>query len=144
MSEGNVIDFDIVRRDIGRIGEQHNIQTIAVDRWGSQQIQTQLTGDGFDIEPFGQGFASMSGPTKELEKLVVGGKLRHGGNKVLRWMAGNVAVEQDAADNLKPSKKRSFERIDGMVALVMAIGAAMGGSGQSKESIYNTGGLKML
>ncbi len=143
-TEGNVIDFDIIRRDIGLLGEKHNIKTIAVDRWGSQQIQTQLTGDGFDIEPFGQGFASMSGPTKELEKLVVGGKLRHGGNKILRWMAGNVAVEQDAADNLKPSKKRSFERIDGMVALIMAIGAAMAGSGEDKESVYNKRGVKFL
>ncbi len=144
MTEGNVIDFDIIRRDIRNLGEKFNIRQIAVDRWGSQQIQTQLSGDGFDMVPFGQGFASMSGPTKDLEKLVRGAKLRHGGNKVLRWMAGNVAVEQDAADNLKPSKKRSFERIDGMVALIMAIGGSMSEMGDTDESVYDKGGMKEL
>ena len=61
----------------------------------------------------------MTAPTKELEKLVVSGKLRHGGHPVLRWMASNVAVELDAAGNLKPSKKRSTERIDGIVAAII-------------------------
>lgn len=146
LTEGNVIDFDIIRRDINLVGEQHNIERIAVDRWGSQQIQTQLSGDGFDMMPFGQGYQSMSGPTKEVEKLVLAGDLRHGGNKVLRWMAGNVAVETDAAENIKPSKNRSFERIDGMVALIMAVGSAMApkGEGRKKESVYNKRGISYL
>ena len=67
----------------------------------------------------------MTAPTKELEKLVVSGKLRHGGHPVLRWMASNVAVELDAAGNLKPSKKKSTERIDGIVAAIMGIGRAI-------------------
>jgi phage terminase large subunit-like protein len=83
-----------------------------------------LTADGATMIPMGQGFASMSAPTKELEKLILSGDLRHGGHPVLRWNAGNVAVEQDAAGNLKPSKKKSTEKIDGIVALVMAIDRA--------------------
>jgi phage terminase large subunit-like protein len=67
----------------------------------------------------------MSAPTKELEKLVMGRQLFHGGNPVLRWMAGNVTVERDAAGNIKPSKKKSTERVDGIVALAMALGRAM-------------------
>ena len=67
----------------------------------------------------------MTAPTKEWEKLVVSRKLHHGGNPVLRWMAGNVAVEMDAAGNVKPSKKKSTERIDGIVAGIMALGRAM-------------------
>jgi phage terminase large subunit-like protein len=63
----------------------------------------------------------MSAPTKRLEELVIGGKLAHAGHPVLRWMAGNVAVEKDAADNWKPSKKKSRERIDGIVAIVIAV-----------------------
>ena len=67
----------------------------------------------------------MTAPTKELEKLVMSGKLHHGGHPVLRWMASNVAVETDAAGNLKPSKKKSTERIDGIVAMIMALGRSM-------------------
>jgi phage terminase large subunit-like protein len=81
-------------------------------------------GDGFVIEQFGQGYASMSAPAKEFEKLVIEGKLKHGGHPVLRWMAANVAIEQDAAGNIKPSKAKSTERIDGIVASVMAVGRA--------------------
>jgi phage terminase large subunit-like protein len=123
-TEGNVVDYDRVRAKINEIAEHLNIQEIAIDRWNSTQLQTQLMGDGFTIVPFGQGFASMSSPTKELERMLLDKKLRHGGNQVLRWMARNVSVAQDAAGNLKPAKDRSTERIDGIVALVMAIGVA--------------------
>ena len=75
----------------------------------------------------------------EQAKLVVSGKLRHGGHPVLRWMASNVAVETDAAGNLKPSKKKSTERIDGIVAGVMALGRSM--LHQPRQSIYETQGL---
>ena len=73
---------------------------------------------------FGQGYASMNAPTKKLEELVLSEKIGHGGNPVLRWMAGNVSLEKDAADNWKPSKKKSIERIDGIVALIMGIDRA--------------------
>ena len=67
----------------------------------------------------------MAAPTRELEKLIVSKKLAHGGNPVTRWMAANVAVAQDPAGNLKPAKDKSTERIDGIVALIMAIGRAL-------------------
>jgi phage terminase large subunit-like protein len=124
-TEGNVVDYDVVRAKINELAKTYQIREIAIDRWNSTQLQTQLIGDGFTVVPFGQGFASMTAPTKELERLLLEQKLRHGGNPVLRWMASNVAVDQDAAGNLKPSKARSRERIDGIVALVMAIGRAM-------------------
>ena len=71
---------------------------------------------------FGQGYVSMNSPTKRVEQLVLSGQLAHGGNPVLRWMANNVSLETDAADNWKPSKKRSRERIDGIVGLIMGLG----------------------
>jgi phage terminase large subunit-like protein len=74
---------------------------------------------------FRQGFRSMAAPTRELEKLIVSRKLAHGGNPVTRWMAANIAVAQDPAGNLKPAKDKSTERIDGIVATIMAIGRAM-------------------
>jgi phage terminase large subunit-like protein len=122
---GNVVDYDIIRARINELGQRFRIQEIAVDPWNATHIVSQLTNDGFEVVEFRQGFASMTAPTKELEKLVLGGKLRHGGNAVLRWMASNVAVETDAAGNLKPSKKKSTERIDGIVAMIMALGRAM-------------------
>jgi phage terminase large subunit-like protein len=121
---GNVIDYDVIRRDIVELAKRFHIVKVAKDRWNSQQIGTQLEGDGFEVVDFGQGYASMSAPTKELEKLILGGKLRHGGNKVLRWMASNVVAETDAAGNIKPSKRKSQEKIDGIVGTIMGLGIA--------------------
>jgi phage terminase large subunit-like protein len=124
-TEGNRIDYDVIRRDINELGEQVHIREISIDAWNSTQLQAQLDGDGFEIVQFGQRFKSMSAPTKELVALVIAGELSHGSNPVLRWMAGNTAAETDAAGNLKPSKKHSTEKIDGIVALIMALGRAM-------------------
>jgi phage terminase large subunit-like protein len=83
---------------------------------------------------FRQGFRSMSAPTRELEKLIVSKTLAHGGNPVTRWMASNVAAAQDPAGNLKPAKDKSTERIDGIVAIVMALGRAMVAQEQPQPS----------
>jgi phage terminase large subunit-like protein len=112
-----------VRADINALSQKYNIRQIAIDRWNATQLANQLQGDGLSVIGFGQGYGSMSGPSKQLEAMVVGGKLLHDGNPVLAWQAGNVAIQQDtSAGNIKPSKARSTERIDGIVSLVMAIG----------------------
>ncbi len=123
-TEGNVVDYDRIRKRINELGERHHIQEIAIDRWNATQLATQLMGDGFEVVEFGQGYASMNWPCKKLEELVLAGRIAHAGHPVLRWMASNVSIETDAVDNWKPSKKRSSERIDGIVALVMAVGRA--------------------
>lgn len=143
MTEGNVVDYDVVRADINALGKIYNIREIGIDRWNATQITTQLGGDGFEVVPFGQGFASMSAPSKELEKLVLEERLAHGGNPILRWMASVVAVEIDAAGNIKPSKKESSERIDGIVGLIMAIGQMIA-QPEPKPSIYETRGVLSL
>ena len=136
-TSGNVVDYDQVRADIMALSEIYDIRELAKDRWNSTQIGTQLMGDGLTVADFGQGYASMTAPTKELERLLLDGKLRHGGNPVLRFNASVVAVEQDAAGNLKPSKSKSLARIDGITALCMALGRAMvqdfGGSVYDQE-----------
>jgi phage terminase large subunit-like protein len=131
-TDGNVVDYDVVRNDINALAERFHIKEIAIDRWNATQITTQLQGDGFTVVAFGQGFASMSAPTKELEKLVLGKQLVHNAHPVLRWMASNVAVTQDPAGNLKPAKDKSGEKIDGIVAGVMALARSIGGE---KETI---------
>jgi len=134
-TEGNVVDYDVIRARINELGALYEIKEIAIDRWNSTQLQVQLQGDGFLVVPFGQGFASMTAPTKEVERLVLERQLNHGNNPVLRWMASNVSVTQDAAGNLKPDKAKSTERIDGMVSLVMAVGRAMVQPGEQEIGV---------
>jgi len=124
-TEGNVVDYDVVRAAIrDEVATAYNLRELAIDRWNSTQLQTQLMGDGITVVPFGQGFASMSAPTKELERLVIQRGIDHGGHPVLRYNAANVAAAQDAAGNIKPDKAKSTGRIDGIVAAVMACGRA--------------------
>jgi len=141
---GNVTDYDRIREDIRELAEHFDIKSIAYDRWNASQLITQLTEDGATCVPVGQGFASMSAPSKELEKLVMSRRLRHGGNPVLRWMASNVALEQDAAGNIKPSKKRSTEKIDGIVSAVMAVSEAMRRTEDEDASAYDEHGIMWI
>jgi phage terminase large subunit-like protein len=124
MTDGNVTDYDVIRRDINEFGKTYNVRQIAIDRWNATQLSLQLQGDGFEVLGFGQGTGSMSSPSKQLEALISSGKIRHAGNQVLTWMAGNASVKFDAAGNIKPVKPKygAAERIDGIVALVMALG----------------------
>lgn len=139
-TEGDVIDYDFIRADILKASERFNIRKIAFDRWNATQLTTQLAGDGIELEPWGQGYRSMSAPTKELLKRITSGQFHHGGNPVLTWMASNVQAEQDAEGNIKPSKKRSKEKIDGIVASVMALGMMML-EGDNPKSVYEDRGL---
>lgn len=125
LTEGNVIDYNEIERTICELGQQYHIMEIGIDRWNATQLMTNLQGDGFTMVPIGMGFKDQSPPMKELMKLFLAGRIVHGGNPVLRWMAQNVVAETDAAENIKPSKAKSQDRIDGMVALIMAIDRAV-------------------
>ena len=123
MTDGNVTDFDKVRADINAIASKYKVCGIGLDPWNSAQLGQQLQGDGLPMSDFRQGYGSLSAPSKQLENWCVSGKLIHGAHPVLSWQAANVAIQQDsAAGNIKPSKAKSTERIDGIVSLVMAIG----------------------
>lgn len=137
---GNVIDYNYIRQTVTDLSEQYQIREIAYDRWNATQLVRDLEDDGATMVPFGQGFVSMSAPTKELLNLVLAHRIRHGGNPVLRWMADNMVVRRDPAGNLKPDKEKSTEKIDGMVALIMALDRAMRHEGEG-ASVYETRGL---
>ena len=130
---GNEIDYKFIKAAISDTAEMFDVEEMAFDRWGATKITQDLEDMGFSKDPeasgrkliqFGQGYASMSAPTKELLHLVLSRKIAHGGNPVLRWMADNVMVRKDPAANLKPDKERSLEKIDGIVALIMALDRA--------------------
>ena len=144
LTSGDVIDYDQIREDIIKLAEEFNIQEIAVDRWNSSQLVTQLEGElsHINMAMFGQGYRSMSSPCKLLLQLVLSDKCRHGGNPVMRWMMSNVAIESDAAANIKLSKKKSTEKIDGIVALVMAL--ARSAESGNTGSIYDSEGITIL
>jgi phage terminase large subunit-like protein len=140
---GNAIDYERIRTDIEALGERYDIGDVAFDRWGAVQMSQQLEGAGFTMAAMGQGFQSMSPPTKELLRLVVTEQIAHGRHPVLRWMADNLVVQTDPAGNIKPNKAKSTARIDGMVALIMGLDRATRHGGGEK-SVYETRGLRTL
>ncbi|MBC8266361.1 MAG: terminase large subunit [Flavobacteriales bacterium] len=140
---GNVTDYSFIRKKVNELSKKYRIQSIAYDRWNASQLVIDLQGDGANMSPLGQGYASLSAPTKQLEKLILGKEIEHNGNPVLRWMIGNVQLEVDAADNHKPSKKKSKEKIDGVVATICALAEYMSEE-KDGDSIYDNRGLLIL
>lgn len=125
VTEGEVTDYAFVEKEIEALHERVFIREVAFDRWNASQTSISLDQKGFTMVPFGQGFASMSNPTKELMGYVLEGRLHHMGHKVLRWNMTNATVEQNAAGDIKLSKRKSSGKIDGAVSLVMALDRAM-------------------
>jgi phage terminase large subunit-like protein len=133
---GNVIDYAAIKEQVYRDAESFKIAYsgarerkadeggLAIDRWNATQLATELVSEGLPVVLFGQGFASMGSPSKQLESLVLTNGFHHGGHPVLRRHAQVVAVEESPAGDFKPAKNRSTERIDGIVALIMALGIA--------------------
>ena len=121
VTQGNVTDYSVVRAGILELAKKYTIRQIAVDRWNSTHLVQLLQEDGLPVVGYGQGYGQMSAPARQVEAWIVGGSLLHGGHGVLTWQASNVAIQTDG-QNIKPSKQRSHERIDGIVALVMAAG----------------------
>ena len=141
VTEGNTTDYEVVRHDINELAQMYGIRSIAVDRlFQGAQLAGELMADGFEVVAFGQGFLSMAAPTLEFDTLVKSRRLEHGGNAVLKWMASNVSVKQDPAGNMKPDKAASTDKIDGIVAAIMAIGQMMI-TDMRGGSVYDTRGV---
>ena len=144
LTEGNVVHYARIEKAIGILGERYNIREIAFDRWGAVQMVQNLEGMGFTVFPFGQGFRDMSPPTKELMKLVLEKRIAHGGNPVLRWMMDNIYIKQDPAGNIKADKEKSTEKIDGVIATIMALDRAIRGGNVNAASVYDNRGILFL
>ena len=124
---GNVLDYEWVFADLEADYNQFDLRRMAYDRWGAARVAQVLENMGMTVVPFGQGFASMSPAMTETERAVLQKRIRHGNNPVLTWMMDNVVAVTDPAGNKKPDKKKSKEKIDGAVALFMAIDQAVRG-----------------
>lgn len=139
---GAAIDYTFIRKQVNDDADKFDIKEIAYDRWGASKLRQDLEEDGHTMIEFGQGFASMSPPTKELERLVLSKLLAHGNNPALAWMAANVVIRTDPAGNIKPDKEKSIEKIDGIVALIMALDRAQKNTATS--SVYEERGVLTL
>jgi phage terminase large subunit-like protein len=137
---GNVIDYQFIEDRIDSLSRTYQVKEMAYDPWNATMLTQRLADKGMTMVEVRQGFGSLSAPTKQLEALILSKKIYHGGNPVLRWMADNVMVKQDAAGNLKPDKEKSKEKIDGIVALIMAVDRATR-SKTAKPSVYEDRGV---
>ncbi len=146
-TEGNVVDYDFIVAFIAKLSERFRIREIAYDRYGAEKIRRDLEELGaehaFEVIPFGQGFISMSPPSKDFYQFVMEGRIRHGRHPVLDWNMSNVVIDQDAAGNIKPNKKKSTEKIDGVVAMIMGLARATLGGGIN-QSAYAERGLLFI
>lgn len=150
---GNVIDYAFIKKQIFDDGERFQIAHagsseleegqggLAIDRWNATQLAVELQQENLPVVLYGQGYFSMNPPSKELERLVLCNGFHHGGHPVLRRHAQVVSVETNPTGDIKPVKGKQTERIDGIVATVMAMGIAARDRGEAGPSVYRERGL---
>lgn len=122
LSPGETVDYHLILDKLKDLKKQFGIQEIGVDEWSAEYLVQDIERTGLIVSPHRQGFKSMSLPLKELQELVLNGRLIHNGNEILDWMAGNLVAKEDDAGNVKPTKRNRASKIDGIVALTMALG----------------------
>jgi len=126
VTDGRTTDYGLIRETIVKLSRKYHIRGIAADRlFQGDQLVRELKDRGFNCEPWGQGFISMTAPSLMFERLLTEGKMRHNGHPLLEWMASNVGVEHDpkaTSASIKPIKMSRELKIDGIVAAIMAVG----------------------
>lgn len=146
LTPGATIDQDVIKADVLRFAKDLDVADVSFDRWNAAKVVRELQlelGEDRMVE-MGQGFSSMSAPTKEVLRLVTDGRLRHGGNPLLRMMVDRAQAKTDPAGNIKPDKQNSSSRIDGLVATIMAVDGLMRrGRTAKRRSVYEDRGLML-
>lgn len=145
---GNVVDYDFIKAQIQRDMDAFDVRSLGYDPWNASQLTNDLVELGAPMVKVRQGFATMSPPTKELQRLLLAGTaekplLRHGGNACVRWQVDNFAVAMDASGNVKPAKDKAGDKIDAVAALITALSEAMAREVPVK-SAYEDGGLEVV
>jgi len=141
---GNAISTEELSQDIYQMLSKYKVQTVAYDQWYSGDFVERLMKLGFprnQLDQYSQSFKNMNAPIRKLEEMVSFKQLNHEGNEVLRWMASNVTEAVDGGGNIRFSKEKSIDKIDGMVALSMAIGTMMSGP---PSGAYEKRGLRLV
>jgi phage terminase large subunit-like protein len=136
---GDVIDYEFIRSEVNALSKVFAVQQIAFDPWGATDLANRLTADGLTMVECRQGFQSLSEPSKDLEARVVEKKVRHANNPVLRFCVSNAVVRRDPAGNIKPDKEKAVDRIDGVVAVIMALGRCITTPIEGEHAYVNSG-----
>lgn len=145
VTPGNVADYAYMRAKIIELSEFLDVGVISYDRWNAYQLVTELTDNGFEMQLCIQNFSNLSEPSKKIEKMVLSGGIVMDENPVLSWMFGNVVMDRDSNDNIKPNKKKSREKIDGVTAKAMAVFGWLTNTNNSSVSSYLLeGGASLL
>jgi phage terminase large subunit-like protein len=137
---GNVIDYFVISDIIKQTFHKHKVIRLEYDRYNATQLIQELQKEGLNVSEFSQAIGTISAPTKEFEKLVYSGKIKHDGNPALAWMLASCVIYADANDNIKVHKGRSGangRRVDGIIATINALGGSMSTPEETNESIYN-------
>ena len=142
---GASVDYGFIAERLGEIAGEYDLQAVAYDRWRIDVLKKELDARSIAVPlaEFGQGYKDMSPALDSLEAAVASGKILHGGNPILTWCAANAVATRDPANNRKLDKSKATGRIDGIVALAMALGAA-GKVAEVGPSIYEKGGLVLI
>lgn len=140
---GNVVDYDFILQQVEMDVKRFSVQELAFDPWNATSVTNSIALPPDKLVEFRQGYVSMNPAMKALEVAIQRRTLNHGGNAALAWMADNLVASRDPAGNMKPDKAKSTERIDGIVALMMAYYRATL-HGAVGESVYEARGLRVL
>lgn len=141
---GNVTDYAMIVDEINECRRQYNVLSIAVDQYQAVQLTTQLSSDNAPVVLAAMNVMTLSPATKELIALIESGKLRHRGDPVLTWNAGNVVGVFDNKDNVYPRKTVRENKIDGIIALLLALWRAMLQASDSNASAYEIRDLTII
>lgn len=133
---GRIIDQELIRERINEIAKYHDVQRIVYDPWNAAWLSRKLEDDGFEVLEFPQRINYFAEPTKLFEESMIGGKLAHSGNPLLRWQVDLVQPISNDNGDIRPSKKRSRDRIDGVVAAIMAFSQALGEEAELSSAAF--------
>ena len=138
---GNTVDYSYIEARLHTLMAEYDVVEVAVDPWNARGLTTKLQQDGLPVLEVAQTMANLTSASKALEQMVLAQKIRHDGHPILRWCVSNALADTDSNGNLKPSKKRSHERIDGVSALVTGLSRALV---VKQGSVYDTRGALVL
>lgn len=139
VTPGAMTDLNVVEEDLREDLSRFNVEAVVYDPWQATQMATTLSEDDAPMVECRMTVQNMSDPMKSVEALVLDRRLLHDGNPILTWMMGNVVAKLDAKDNIFPRKERYEQKIDGVIALIMAMGNALADDNDDFKGFVESG-----
>lgn len=144
-TEGDVIDHAVIEADVIEAAGRFDLRGLAYDPFNAEQLAQRLTANGIAVKKFPQSMSSFAEPTKAFEAALLAGKLKHDGNPAIRWMADNVMTISNAAGHRMPGRKKSKNKIDGIMAGIMALGRAIEPDPNAeRKGFYDSNGIEVF